>query len=482
MAFDLSKLPQMMRRWWWLLLLLPIAGAGLGYAAGDRVTPMYSATSTMIVTSQTQSAPAQFQDVQLAQALTTTYSELVLTSPVLAPVAAANASQVSEKELREATKVGVSGETLLNVSVASDDPALAAKLANDIAAEFSRYATSISTTGGVVTVTNMATVPDEPYAPRVPAYAVLGGVLGLLAASVTMFATDHLDTRHRSLRPMHNLRPLTVVPRIPRRARVESPMFVRVDPYGRTASSIRALRAAILGAHADRDASSERGQGQIVGLFSPERKTGQSLVVANLALSLAKSGVSVVVVDLNFANPRIGEFFRINGRHGVSDLLGSATGTSTNTSWSRDLTYEVNPHLNLLLTGSTVNCSVDALANPHLARVVKQIAESTDVVLLDLPASNVAPELTLVARYVDTAILVAREGRTLNQALTSLAQDLEAVGIDVLGVATTFGTRRERMAAGQVSASDHAPRSIQASRPMAISRTGEMVRDERRFA
>jgi tyrosine-protein kinase len=51
---------------------------------------------------------------------------------------------------------------------------------------------------------------------------------------------------------------------------------------------------------------------------------GKSTVVANLAVTLARTGRRLVVVDLDLRRPRMGEFFGVSGRPGVMEaVLGS---------------------------------------------------------------------------------------------------------------------------------------------------------------
>jgi succinoglycan biosynthesis transport protein ExoP len=436
MGINLQAITYMLRRRWWIFLLFPLIGGMLGYVVGDRQTPMYSTTSTLMVTSQPRIDRAEYPDIQLAQALTTTYAELILTRPILEPVAEKHATRMTLTELRDSTTVGVSGGTLLSVAVASDDPILAAELANDIAAQFAIYSADNPTIGGIVSVTDFAQVPSSPYAPRIPAYVVLGGVLGALAASATAFSVDRFDTRHRRQRQReHGRRSLAVIPRISRRATDRFAQFVHCDPRSPAAHAIRPLRAAVLGAHADRGTEG----GQIVGFFSPVESTGQSAVIASLARSLANSGVSTAIVDLNFLKPGIASYFNIDGLLGIADLLHP----KKRSSW-QELAHSVSPHLHVLLPGVTFTSSVDALANPRLAQVLTDVSSAVDVVLVDMPAMDATPELSLVARSVDTAVLVAREGRTRRQALVELVVELDHVGVEVLGVVTTFGRREGR--------------------------------------
>lgn len=474
MGFDLRSAMAVLRKWWWLVLLAPIIGGGAGYAIGDRQTPMYSATATLMVLSEPGEDPAEYQDVQIAQALTQTYAELLLNRQVLQPVVDQQGDIISLEELQASTIVGVSGGTLLNVAVANEDPVLAANLANAIAGQFVDFAATMPETGGAVTLTEGAVPPGLPYAPRVPVYVLLGGVVGLLLASGFVFMVDQLDTRHRSGKQLEGLRPLAVVPKVSRMPRKRLQLFQQQDPGCLAANSIRTLRAAVLETYIPEEVKTHRGQ--VIGCFAPTSQSGQSVVVANLALSLANSGTSVALVDLNFRNPTLAQYFGVSSKRGVVNLLHSDGST-----WESH-SVPVTNQLRLLLPGKTSRNAADILADPMMARTMLRIADAVDVVLLDIPAADISSDSGLLARFLDSAIIVARDGRTRRQAVYSLASELDRAGTLVLGVVTTFGRSRRVEASGpqlETTGQVQAARSIQ---PVASSTNEAYGTDGRQFA
>lgn len=137
MNLDLRTLLRFARRWWWLLLLGPIIAGGTAYWTSSQQQPMYSATSTLLIT---QSDPSQqdLSGLQAGERLGSTYQQLVNTDPVLRAVIDRLQLPLLIADLRGSVSASVvTGTQLLRVSVSDSDPARAAQIADAVAEEFS---------------------------------------------------------------------------------------------------------------------------------------------------------------------------------------------------------------------------------------------------------------------------------------------------------------------------------------------------------
>ena len=102
---------------------------------------------------------------------------------------------------------------------------------------------------------------------------------------------EKLDTRLRSYREVGELMGLPVVgriPVIPQASMEKGPLVVVTEAEGRAAESLRALRGNI-------EFVSLGAENRILMVVSAQKGEGKSLVIANLATSLALSGKKVVL-------------------------------------------------------------------------------------------------------------------------------------------------------------------------------------------
>ena len=125
---ELKLLFVLLRRWGWLLIIGVIVGAAGGYIASQRQSPVYQATTKVMVIQPQQSSVTA--DINLSdQELTQTYIALLTTQPVLDAAAEQLGFPVSR---RQVSAQQTSGTRLLEVTVNTNDPEQAALVANTL--------------------------------------------------------------------------------------------------------------------------------------------------------------------------------------------------------------------------------------------------------------------------------------------------------------------------------------------------------------
>lgn len=146
MELDLRHILRMARRWWWLLILAPLLAGLTAYWASSRQTPLYSASSTLVIDQASQSSQQQIQEIQANERLGATYQRLVDTDPILNAVIARLNLPFTADQMRDKVSAGaVTGTQLLRISASDTSPERAAAIANAIAQEFPSYLAQKST-------------------------------------------------------------------------------------------------------------------------------------------------------------------------------------------------------------------------------------------------------------------------------------------------------------------------------------------------
>jgi capsular polysaccharide biosynthesis protein len=83
---ELSRLARGVQRLWWLLLTLTLVGAAVGFAASRQTTPVYTATTTLLVGETLTAEAVNADDIRTSQTLARTYSDLARRQPVMQAV------------------------------------------------------------------------------------------------------------------------------------------------------------------------------------------------------------------------------------------------------------------------------------------------------------------------------------------------------------------------------------------------------------
>lgn len=321
-----------------------------------------------------------------------------------------------------------------NVEAALEADPLDALLGADQEAIVARYSEiqdqilglrSIAEPGELIQTASPPQVEGFPLRTVMPV-AVLAG---LLAGVALALAKRGLDNRVRTSADAQRLTDLPVLAELSdvRDADQEYRRDGALPVASRTATpfteSIRELRTAIQ-VTAGTDP-------HVVVVTAADPRAPRSFITANLAASLALSGLRTVVVA--------GDMRRTE----LLELLPAPEGWSGD---ERGVRPSRIPNLEVLRISSDRMDPADYLAGAGVRDAVEQLRRRADVVLVDAPPVLVAADATILGGYSDGVVLVAAAGRTERGVLTDAAERLRINDVPTMGVvlAGFTGNRRRR--------------------------------------
>ena len=121
-------------RWWWLLILAVVVLADVGYLISRRQTPVYEATTTLMVGQILQSTELNRVDIQTSQVLASIYADMVQREPVLQRTIDELGLAESWLDLKERVDVDLKeGAQLFAIQVEAGSPQEAEETAAEIA-------------------------------------------------------------------------------------------------------------------------------------------------------------------------------------------------------------------------------------------------------------------------------------------------------------------------------------------------------------
>src|SRR3990170_330094 len=130
---ELRRVTIIIVRWWWLLVLSIAIGAGIGYAISRGKTPVYRATTTVLVGESIQSSRVDRVDIQISEALIQTYVEIARRQPVLQGVVTTlNLNESWQNLGRRVTINQIESTQIIEIAVEADSPELARSIADEI--------------------------------------------------------------------------------------------------------------------------------------------------------------------------------------------------------------------------------------------------------------------------------------------------------------------------------------------------------------
>lgn len=167
---------------------------------------------------------------------------------------------------------------------------------------------------------------------------------------------------------------------------------------------------------------------QVVLVTSAHPGDGKTVSTVNLAITLAQSGHSAVVVDADLRRGSCHTFLRQPNPLGLSDIL---SGTS---SLEDSLQTTRVPGLSLLSRGRIAPNPVRLLSSRHLKRVIETLRGAFDFVLIDSPPALAMSDAAIVSQVCDGVVLVVRGQHTPLDAARRVVERLESFHCTVLGV------------------------------------------------
>lgn len=219
---DLVQYWEVIQKRWLLIVAIPlIAALTSGIVSFFILKPVYEAATTLIVGKKAADANQQAgqlldYNVLLAnQQLAKTYGTIAKSRTVEENVIKAlGLSMTSEKLDSNVTVDAVKNTEVLEIKVADTDPALAAKIANSMAQEFSRAVIDIKKVDSV-SVIDTAVAPDQPVKPKKTLNVLIALVVGLMASVGLAFLLEYLDNTIKSSSDVENILGLPVLGVIP---------------------------------------------------------------------------------------------------------------------------------------------------------------------------------------------------------------------------------------------------------------------------
>ena len=155
---------------------------------------------------------------------------------------------------------------------------------------------------------------------------------------------------------------------------------------------------------------------------------GKSILLANLALTMAQNGDKVIICDCDFRRPVINKIFKGNNRQGltnvligdkkIADILESSDRIHSNLSHIHSGPVPPNP----------------LLGSEKMKTVIKELKEQADMVLFDSPPIIGFADGLVLGNQVDGVIIAVEVNRVHREAVKQTKELLQKAKAKILGV------------------------------------------------
>jgi len=171
------------------------------------------------------------------------------------------------------------------------------------------------------------------------------------------------------------------------------------------------------------------GKGHALLVTSPGPSEGKSTVASNLALTLAQSGKSTILLDADLRRPMQHKIFGLPTDAGLSDILMNGTSMSE---INRPNTNKLA--LDVMTCGRETKHPAELLASRKLASLIERLKSQYDYVLIDAPPILTVADAMSISRRVAGVVLVFQSGKTHTEAARRSRDLLKNINANILGV------------------------------------------------
>jgi non-specific protein-tyrosine kinase len=163
---------------------------------------------------------------------------------------------------------------------------------------------------------------------------------------------------------------------------------------------------------------------------------GKSTTACNLAITLAKAGWHVVLVEADLRRPRIARYLGIEGSAGLTSvLIGKAAIADVLQPWGDE-------PLSVLPSGPIPPNPSELLSSENMKHTISELTDLGDIVLVDAPGLLPVTDAAVLARICDGTLLVTRYGKTRREQVAQAVKRLDAVDARLLGCVLNFAPRK----------------------------------------
>ena len=166
----------------------------------------------------------------------------------------------------------------------------------------------------------------------------------------------------------------------------------------------------------------DKQQKKILLVTSVSENEGKSTVASNLALSLAKSGKRVSLIDFDLRHPSIARIFDEK----IPDHIKSGFCNKT-------LTFSEGGRLSMVINGRNIKNTLLYFEKNKADSILEEEKKKSDYIIIDSSPMQVAADTEILARYADAVVLVIRQDKASIAEINHSVDILKKTDLEYLG-------------------------------------------------
>ena len=157
---------------------------------------------------------------------------------------------------------------------------------------------------------------------------------------------------------------------------------------------------------------------------------GKTTFSLNLAITLAETGMRVLIVDGDMRNPSVHRYLRLR----QTDIPGLSSLLSGEELVEKSIGHLEKYKLDLILSGQIPPNPAELLGTPRLKEILTKLEVNYDYIIVDAPPVSVVTDAAEIAQACDGTILVVGQKMATQEQVLKAKANLDKVNANILGV------------------------------------------------
>jgi capsular exopolysaccharide synthesis family protein len=173
---------------------------------------------------------------------------------------------------------------------------------------------------------------------------------------------------------------------------------------------------------------------------SPMAGDGKSTTCANIAISMVKSGSTVVIIDADMRRPTQHKLFKLHNKKGLSTILGGMT------HFEETVNHTADVGLDVISAGPIPPNPSELVNSDNMVQLLDKLSKQYDYVMVDTAPINVVSDALVLSKLTAGLVLVTKQNSTTYDDVNKVIDSMNFAGSKILGVVINqmkdFGSKR----------------------------------------
>lgn len=410
-----------------LIIIFMILGCIAGVIYNEKfITPKYKSTTSILLSIKEEALIDKEEEntitkdeIDLSERLINTYVEIIKSETVVEKVRNNLNLQISKAEiLRNMIVEKQEKSTVLKVTIQNEDPYIAKSIAEEVPKVFFEELKELYNITSAQTL-DYPQLATEPYNINLVRNCLIGIILGTFIAITISFIKLTLNENIKTESDVEKSVKLPVLASIGKVT--EKHKLVALNTNSAYSELFRVLVSNI---------KYSKKKKEIILVTSSKPGEGKSWITSNLAITYARSGKKVLLIDADMRRGKQHAIFKLYNSKGLSNIIED---NQEEIKIEEYINASMIENLDIITKGSVNIDYSKLLFSDALEKIIQIAKEKYDYILLDGTPSSLVADDMMLSNLVDSTIVVVKYDNTTVNELKKIKTRIERAGGDILG-------------------------------------------------